>query len=331
MTLSEKPDSARFRKAISRLKREPWLGDARKWWPSFLFHFTDVQNVVSILKSGSVVSRARLLASGLPFVDGASPDIIEHTDSNWLKYVRLYFRPRTPTQYRNEGIRPHDKRLLGGAHYPVPVYLLFDSPTVLIRGNSQFTDGNLAAGAVPYGSAADFEKMPFELIYHDSSVTPDQRSTIVYHRHAEVIVPDELDLSGLRQIFCRSQAEYQTLLHLLPPGVRSRWSMRVGTAARLNLFFRRWTFIEEVSLSNDVAVFRFNPGTETPGPFAARAEIVETSSKRKYLWSDPALQATGTLRIHVGIMQRSDDYLISLFLDDCLAYAGRYQEEPLPF
>lgn len=331
MTLTQKPDAAAIRKAIGSLKREPWLGAARKWWPDFLYHFTDVQNAVSILKSGSVAARAKLLAAGLSFVDGASPEIIAQTQNDWRSAVRLYFRPHTPTLFRNEGIRPNEQRELGGAHCPMPVYFLFDSATVLTRSNSRFTDGNLAAGAIPCSSAEEFGKLPFELIYHDSALTHEQRPTVVYHRHAEVIVPDELDLSSLRRIFCRSKAEYQTLLHLLPPGVRSRWSMRVGPAEGLNLFFRRWTFVEEASLTSEEAVLHFNSGSQTPGPFAARVEIVETSSKRKYFWSNSAFEATRDLRIPLGAMKMPDDYLISFFLDDCLAYAGRYQEETLPF
>lgn len=36
----------------------------------------------------------------------------------------LYFRPRTPTQFHNEGIRPPLQRGQSGAHCPVPIFFV---------------------------------------------------------------------------------------------------------------------------------------------------------------------------------------------------------------
>ena len=53
---------------------------------------------------------------------------------------------------------------------------------------------------------------------------PDERDKIVYHRNAEVLIPQRLGLEALLAIICRSQAEYQTLLYLLALWhARSRW------------------------------------------------------------------------------------------------------------
>lgn len=42
-----------------------------KWWPNFFYHFTDVHNVVNILRSGWIMSRERgcvVILCGISFV-----------------------------------------------------------------------------------------------------------------------------------------------------------------------------------------------------------------------------------------------------------------------
>jgi len=107
-----------------------------RWWPRYVYHFTDVHNAASIIRSGYLYSRAEAEQRGLMKVDNASPEIIQRTRPEHLQYVRLYFRPRTPTHYRNEGIRPINQRKLV-AHCPIPVYFCLDALTVLGRANKQ--------------------------------------------------------------------------------------------------------------------------------------------------------------------------------------------------
>jgi hypothetical protein len=54
-------------------------------------------------------------------IDNASRNVMANTDPYVRDFVRLYFRPQTPTQYRNEGIRPKNMRELE-SHCPVPVF-----------------------------------------------------------------------------------------------------------------------------------------------------------------------------------------------------------------
>ena len=257
MTIRQKPDAPKIKRHLSDLKNAEWLGSARRWWPDYLFHFTDVQNAVSIPKEGAVFSRKESLNQGLMLVDNASQDIIDQTDDKWKDYVRLYFRPRTPTQYRNEGFRPPDQREFG-AHCPMPVYFLFDSYAILARSDSLFTNGSLASSTPEiYRNAVELDRVPFEHVYHDFPVTPEERATIVFHRHAEVVVPKQLELSSLRSIVCRSQAEYETFLHLLPPSARTRWEGKIGLGNRMNLFFKRWAYVNTVELDSSRITFHF--------------------------------------------------------------------------
>ena len=308
------------------------MDPARRQWPLYLFHCTDVLNVVNVLTTGMLLGRAQAQRSGNLRVDIAAPDIIDNTDSEWQEYVRLYFRPRTPTQYRNEGFRPVDKLELG-AHCPVPVYLLFDAYEILSRQDSLFTEGNLAAGTEPMRSVVDLTRMPFEKIYHDTRFEPQERSQIVFHRNAEVLIPRRLGIRNVKLILCRSQAEYETLRNLLPPRAWDRWASKVGVDPRLNLFHRQWSFVEQVELAAENVLFRFNQSATTPGPFTARVDISVPSatSSQRYHWRDEALVANNMLDLSLSKIGNPTDYSISLYLDDHVAFQGRHEAYDLPW
>ena len=305
---------------------------AREWWPVYLFHCTDVLNVVNILTSGMLLCRARAQRSGSLSVDIAAPDIIEHTGTEWQEYVRLYFRPRTPTQYRNEGFRPAS-RLELDAHCPAPIYLLFDAYQILSRQDSLFTDGNLAADAEPTQAIDELSRMPFELIYHDARFEPQDKQRIVFHRNAEVLIPQRLGLRDVRRILCRSQAEYETLRNLLPPRAWNRWADKVGVVPRLNLFHGRWSFVEQVELDAERVQFRFNQATTTPGPFAARVvtSVLSSTGSQRYQWRDEEFMANDVLNLSLSKVANPTDYSISLYLDDHLAFKGRHEAYDLPW
>ena len=100
---------------------------------------------------------------------------------------------------------------------------------------------------------------------------------------------------------------------------------------RMNLFFKRWTFVGDAELSTTEISFRFNKSTEAAGPFHAWVVIHETLTNNKYEWKDNDYQANGVLRIGLSKLNAPQDYSVSLFLDDQLAFAGRYREDVLPF
>ena len=308
------------------------MDSARERWPSYLFHCTDVLNVVNILTTGMLFGRAQAQRSGSLRVDIAAPDIIDNTGTEWQDYVRLYFRPRTPTQYRNEGFRPVAKFELG-AHCPVPIYLLLDAYEILSRQDSLFTEGNLAAGTAPVRTIDDLSRMPFNLIYHDNALRPQEVRTVVFHRNAEVLIPQRLGLRNVRRILCRSQAEYDTLRNLLPLRAWNRWAGKVGVVPRLNLFHGKWSFVEQVELATEHVLFRFNQATTTPGPFAARVDISvpsDTGSQR-YCWRNDEFMAHDVLNISLSKTGNPTDYSISLYLDDHLAFKGRHEAYDLPW
>jgi len=151
------------------------------WWPKFVYHFTDVLNAVSILETGNLYSRSEASRLGLMQSENASPEIIQSTRPEHLQYVRLYFRPRTPTQYRNEGMRPKNQRELGGAHCAIPVFFCLDSLPVLALDNSEFSNGNMGSSRARHSSERDFfNKIPFDRVFHDGWFSDDESKEIVF-------------------------------------------------------------------------------------------------------------------------------------------------------
>ena len=144
-------------------------------------------------------------------------------------------------------------------------------------------------------------------------------------------MPQRLGLENLAAIRCRSQAEYETLLYLLPPNTLSGWANKIGVVPDRRLFHREWPFIEQVEMSAATLVFRFNRSDKPSSGFVARVAIVETETGRRYSWSDGDYLAQGPLSLRLNNLQNPDDYMVRLTLDDHLAYANRYQEDDLPF
>ena len=306
----------------------PQLGNL-DWWPRYVYHFTDVCNAASIIKTGHLYSRAEAQRLGLMQVDSASPEIIGQTQSEHLHYVRLYFRPRTPTQYRNEGIRPIDRREFGGAHCPIPVYFCFDALLVLGHDETEFSDGNMGSDWARHSDQRDFFlSIPFELVFHHGRIPRQARNEVVFHRNAEVLVPNRLSLTpGIRFIACRSAAERQTLLHLLPPTLRRSWTGRIRLGEQA-LFERKWTYVEEAVAIDDCVVFAFNPNTTTPGPFEASFAYTDDATGVHAEWQGRLDNLNNRQRFRVrGAALGTAE----LRLDHALAFAGPLIFEEIPF
>ena len=292
------------------------------------FHHTDVRNAARALNGGRLLSRARATAGGGIPVDSASPEVISHT-REWVKnYVRLYFRPRTPTQYRWEGIRPEGQLYHGAAHCPVPIYFLFDSDEVCTMPQCSFSNGNLGSEGADLGSSAEFlANLDFHKIYSVGSHDPNDRS-IPYGRCAEVVVEDQLGFKGLLLIATRSAAERETLISLLsPPGLR-QWESKILIDTRLDLYERKWTFIERADLSTDKATLHFSPDTQSPGPFSFRVEVHDLATGQGYEYAEDNFYSTPEWSLTIPGDVWS--YRINVTLDSNLAYQSDYFQD-LPF
>ena len=334
--VSLKPDANRIETVLNNLAKQDWVKRTeRRWWPQFVFHYTDIRNVVRVLREGYLYSRRYLEDAGKPIVSSGSPAVLSGTNIVIKNCVRLYFRPKTPTQYYAEGIYSQatlSKSKFPEAHCPVPVFFLFDSAAILARCDCWFSDGNLASSqAQILSTAKDLEQLPWDKIYHTGWIDYSQpgSSDIVFRRQAEVIVPRRLDLNALQYIYCRSEAERETLLHLLSPKLRKRYQNKIIASTRSDLFYRRQTFVEKVRLSSEVATFHFSPETKSPGPFHLRVEYKAASTVHSRDIADFKIERSCVLQIPLPFL--STDYTLCLYLDNHLAYANTYEKIDFPF
>jgi|WetSurMetagenome_2_1015567.scaffolds.fasta_scaffold50779_2 hypothetical protein len=301
----------------------------RAWWPKYVYHFTDVRNAANIIQSGLLYCRSEASRLNLMNVDNASPEVIQQTRQGHQRFVRLYFRPRTPTLYRNEGIRPLNQRELEGAHCPIPIYFCFDSFSILSRDDCEYSNGNMGSPRSQHsGTKEFFNSIPFNLVYHNGTIhSNEDRNEIIFRRHAEALIPGCLQLDEtLKMIFCRSVAEMQTLLQLIPNNLRSRWSTKLRLADFL--YNRQWTFIEEVTTVENKINFRFNPNTLTPGPFHVVFTYQEDGESNIRSWEGRRERLDRSFGI---IVREASSGLATLTLDDALAYKGRVIFNDIPF
>lgn len=322
MPAGRKPDADDIIAAIDTLAGQAWLDARKKHWPDHIYHFNDVRNIASTLRAGCLYSRSRCLQRSVGFVDVADQEVVR--DSSWTHaFARFYFRPHTPTQYNQEGIRP-TSHTVHGAHCPVPIFLLFDSRQLLSRPGVEFTDGNFGAsghgGARGRHSDARFlREMPWELVYHDEAFRPDERSTVIYHRHAEVLYRDEIDLSELREIVCRTTAERETLLSLLGDDSPS-WEERIRLELPgERLFYRQWVHFDQLQLLGDNIQVRL------------RSPLQGSYSVHYRVWTHPdgeLLKERNTTvepvpqSLRISLPRSSDAVLLNVEIGDALAYQG---------
>lgn len=233
----------------------------RDWLIKFLYHFSDILNIVSILKMGKILSRDEAVQSGIMFNDNASNDVIVNTQHQYKKCARLYFRPKTPTQFHNEGFISAEEASKLNAHCPIPVMLLFDSAAVLQTNGVKVSNRHIASSDVEVSDDESFfQKLPFEDIYHDSPLVGLEdwrKDEIIKRRHAEVLLPGTLPLTHLKFIVCRSEAELNTLKELLDPDTLETYQDKMKVDSKKYFFFMNRPFVKEVSFDYDKNRIRF--------------------------------------------------------------------------
>lgn len=329
---------ASFGEVLSELRNSKALvglnRDKKKVWTSFCFHFTNLNNAVSILQNGMLVSRNKALESGIMENENASTDVINQTDEEWKQYVRLYFRPRTPTQYNNEGFR--SKSNLGAlqAHCPFPVFFLFDLERTLQKPNCYFTKNSLAKSGMHelLQTPQQFSELPFSKIYHEGPFESHERDEIVACRHAEIVALDELKLDeALKFIIVRSQSEKNTLLSLLGPTETEMYAAKVRVDNKQIMFFSLWTYVSKSELSSDKVILTFNNGLGDK-TFDLKIKMTDLQSgvtKEVVLTNH---NCDGIFKGNIGTPLM--EYRIEVYLDDNLAFADFYdghEESDLPF
>lgn len=257
----------------------------RRHWPSRLFRHEVLENAVELLRAGTLLSRRH--AQDVLRRDVAPDDII-NANHDAHGYARLYFRPRTPTQYRIEGIR-RPEEIWNGKHAPVIYMFVFKSRDLLARPGVHFSRGNMQIpGTEVLDGDENFGSLNFSKIYHEGSYGPDDADIKVW-RCAEVLVDSPLNLDdSLEAIVCRSDAERKTLLHIL--GDESvRWASKIQVLSQPGFFNAEYAFVESVDLSSDGAHVRFHPRVKLPMEARIDRQLYTLVSSDSALYGGPAM------------------------------------------
>jgi len=300
----------------------------RQHWPSRLFHHAPIENAVSILRSGQLLSR--IDSEKTRPRDVAAAGVIDHSQRAH-QFARLYFRPRTPTQFHIEGIRKAGECQHGdNTHAPVLIMLVFDARQVLSSDGVCFSDPNMQTGVVERSTEDGFRVIPFDKVYNEGGIAGD--TSITKHRCAEVLVPSPMALDGrLRWIYCRSEAERVTLIQALGH-YAMLWAKRIVISDDLKVFEKRFTFVESVSLANDGVIFRLNPrydlrqiavkveARDTNGRLVARFETTGIAA-----WPPSASAWRVKAQLKPGV------YQVIIELDGHRAYEALLRLDEIPF
>jgi len=320
MARARKVDADAIVAHIDALPGKLKLDPRREQWSHSVFRFDDIRNAARILQRGSLLSRAKCDAEGLGYVDAADRQVIAQSPEAH-RYARLYFRPRTPTQYWMEGVR-RQVDIRHQAHCPVPVFLLFDSRRLLTREEAVFSTQNMARAATETGRTARFfkERLDFALIYHDGAIRESEdKDQIVACRQAEVLFEDGVDLDDLREVVCRSGPERDTLLTLLGENAAA-WAGVIRLERIGERLFERTqgTFVQDIRLDGDHVMVEMVPHI---GPYVVKLEAWDAAN-RDVLANRARDIAVIRPVYRAPLDRRAERVYLRLKIDDALAYEG---------
>lgn len=233
------------------------------WWPRYVYHYSNIDNICSILDSKRIYSREQADSLGIMRNENANESVLSNTNDEIKNMARFYFRPLTKTQLSNEGFKAE----LSGRvkHVPTPVFLFVNILSVFLIPNIKFTDKHpLVSDSHVYSNISDLNKLDFGSIYHDGGY---QSSDYVRNcRQAEIWVPNFLPTSHIMQICVRSMADKEFLLYSLCE--RGNLEQReiqeiedkILVKKTLDVFFNKGTHIDNIYFSNqELIITLHNP------------------------------------------------------------------------
>jgi len=220
------------------------------WWPKFAYHFTNLDNAISIVSSGILYSRNQATSRELMENDNASRQVINITSEDVQAKARFYFRPLTPTQYHNEGFK-HKQLRYHGSNVPVPVFLVFDLEKLLSTPDVVFSETSKAGyGTKEMSGIHAFQSLDFKKIYSNG---PHSDPEITSYRQAEILYHDMLPIDEyIRFILCRNHLERDTFISLFRETYPARFQQfkSIIKVCPSDMFYKNGLYIEDI-LYND--------------------------------------------------------------------------------
>ncbi|WP_119790743.1 DarT ssDNA thymidine ADP-ribosyltransferase family protein [Flavobacterium anhuiense] len=178
-----------------------------------IYHFTHIENAVSILRDKIIKSR-----SNSKFMDSAGSEIISQTDNERKDFARFYFRPKTGTQFYTQNLgRSEDSvnRLGSDPLCPVPVFFVIPLDEAINQSDWQVSIGNLASSQVKFGKSLEvLSRFDFDGIYKEKNELPLERYMIAAHQ--EFLVKTGLNFEKMNfSLVVQDQQAKQSLLGMI--------------------------------------------------------------------------------------------------------------------
>lgn len=179
-------------------------------WGGYIYHFTHLENAVSILDRGYLLPRGKLVN----FKDSAGSNLINRTSDEIKDFARFYFRPLTPTQWHNELLGRRDGKIK--AICPVPIFFCFKIEDVLKTHGAKcgLSNGNLSTDWACYGNSVNFlNYFDFHNVYNKFG---QEKYKIASQQ--EFIIKDGLKFLNKDidfRIICRNEQDKRVLLALI--------------------------------------------------------------------------------------------------------------------
>ncbi len=184
------------------------------------YHYTDISNFINIMKTGNLYSRNK--AAALGFTDAADHLVLSHTNKYIMDYVRFFYKEKTPTLYRNEGIKSDNMR----PHMPIPVLLIFNENIIQNPGVAFLSGGGGNPNSVFTKDISEAKNFDWKVIFYRGPIpryendlisvgNDSSGASITNKKNAEFLYPDEIDIKYIKRIIFRAPADMKTAECLL--------------------------------------------------------------------------------------------------------------------
>lgn len=172
------------------------LAEQHSHFAGYVYHYTHLDNVVSILHDNAIKCRNSL--SSNYFKDSAAKHIMQTTRPEVKDYARFYFRPLTATQLCNEnlGLPNLSKQYGNQAVCPILIIFRIDLHAILSIDDVQWkiSLGNLASPQTEFNNTLDIvKKFDFQGVFADLCTERGKHSS-----QQEFLVQSQLNFNQLK-------------------------------------------------------------------------------------------------------------------------------------
>jgi hypothetical protein len=200
--LRKKQEEELQKKLFEKQNKQALLDKLYSYGFEGFLHTANINNFISIYKTGYLYSREELTQLGIPFEDNAMKEIIDGTSDFIRKKTRFYYRPITPTNVSAYKYYKQTK----------PVLMVFD-PDLIFDSKVYFSDGCARAYisrivedptiAIKYEWDKIFDSTPLYQIPNEEY----NKDDIMHYRNAEFLYPHKVSTDKIIKIYFKRKAD----------------------------------------------------------------------------------------------------------------------------